>query len=193
MNFLLLAGPPAVGKMTVGQELAKKLDYKLFHNHMSIELTIQFFDFGEEGFRAINEGIRQLVFDTVANSNDLKGFIFTVMLAFDLQEDLDYVDELKQKFRGKGWDFYFVELYATLEKRLERNPTPNRLTHKASKRDVEASHKWVIDHDNKYQLNSTPGQIQTENYVRIDNTEKSPKMVAEEIIHRFNWVIEPEI
>ena len=38
MKLVLIFGPQAVGKMTVGQELAKKTGLKLFHNHMTIEL-----------------------------------------------------------------------------------------------------------------------------------------------------------
>jgi shikimate kinase len=37
MKFVLIFGPQAVGKMTVGQELAKITGLKLFHNHMTIE------------------------------------------------------------------------------------------------------------------------------------------------------------
>ncbi len=33
MKFILLFGPQAVGKMTIGQELAKITDLKLLHNH----------------------------------------------------------------------------------------------------------------------------------------------------------------
>ncbi|SCC34198.1 Uncharacterized protein BW664_02852 [Bacillus mycoides] len=39
MKFILIFGPQAVGKMTVGQELAKITDLKLFHNHMKIDLV----------------------------------------------------------------------------------------------------------------------------------------------------------
>lgn len=187
MNFLLLTGPPAVGKMTIGQELCKKLDYKLFHNHMSIELTIQIFDFGEPDFGTINEGIRKLIFDTVAKSKALKGFIFTLVWAFNEQEDWDYVSDLKKKFEENGWTFHIVELEATLEKRLERNPTPNRLAHKASKRDVEASNKRLLYHHRKYQLNSKAGEIKEKNYLKIDNSEKSPEEVADLIIRHFGF------
>lgn len=38
MKFVKMFGPQAVGKMTVGQELAKITDLKLFHNHMTIDL-----------------------------------------------------------------------------------------------------------------------------------------------------------
>ncbi len=34
MKFVHIFGPQAVGKMTVGQELVKITDLKLFHNHM---------------------------------------------------------------------------------------------------------------------------------------------------------------
>jgi len=33
-KFVLIIGPEAVGKMTVGQELSQLIEYKLFYNHM---------------------------------------------------------------------------------------------------------------------------------------------------------------
>lgn len=43
MKLLLLFGNSAVGKMTVGQELAKITPLKLFHNHMMIEPVLEIF------------------------------------------------------------------------------------------------------------------------------------------------------
>ena len=37
MKLVLIIGAGAVGKMTVGQELMKITDLRLFHNHMMIE------------------------------------------------------------------------------------------------------------------------------------------------------------
>lgn len=37
MHLVVIFGPPAVGKMTVGHEPAKLTGFKLFHNHMSVE------------------------------------------------------------------------------------------------------------------------------------------------------------
>ncbi|MCC3359301.1 AAA family ATPase, partial [Bacillus sp. REN16] len=45
MKFVHIFGPQAVGKMTVGQELAKITELKLFHNHMTIDLVSNFFDY----------------------------------------------------------------------------------------------------------------------------------------------------
>lgn len=43
MKLLLLFGDAAVGKMTVGQELCKITDFRLFHNHMTIEPVLEIF------------------------------------------------------------------------------------------------------------------------------------------------------
>ena len=44
-KFIMIVGPQAVGKMTVGQELSKITNLKLLHNHMTIELLTKIFDY----------------------------------------------------------------------------------------------------------------------------------------------------
>ena len=39
MKLFIITGPHAVGKMSVGMTLAKRLNIRLFHNHMTIELV----------------------------------------------------------------------------------------------------------------------------------------------------------
>ncbi len=185
MNFILIVGPPAVGKMTVGQAIQEKLGYRLFHNHHSIELALQFFDYGDPEFGAINEGIRQLVFETVASSERLPGFIFTLVWGFDLQEDWDYVAALKERFTARGWRFFIVELFAPLDVRLDRNRTPNRLQHKPSKRDVERSERSLHELG-KHQLNTDGKALTGPNYLRLDNADLSPEVCAQRIIEAFD-------
>ena len=43
MKLVFILGDAAVGKMTVGQELMKITDLRLFHNHMTIEPVIEIF------------------------------------------------------------------------------------------------------------------------------------------------------
>ena len=43
MKLVLIVGAGAVGKMTVGQELMKITNLRLFHNHMMIEPVIEIF------------------------------------------------------------------------------------------------------------------------------------------------------
>ena len=61
-TFVIIIGPHAVGKMTVGQELAKITGLRLFHNHMSIELARKLFAPNEqEEFHSLIRAIRQKV------------------------------------------------------------------------------------------------------------------------------------
>ncbi len=182
MDFILITGPPAVGKMTIGQLLAERLGYKLFHNHLSIDFALQFYDWGDVEFGKINEGIRQLIFKTVSESRQLKGFIFTLVWAFDEQEDWYYVKKLRDQFEKNGWHFHVVELVAPQEIRLERNKTVNRLTHKPSKRDVRASGENLLKTDKKYRLTSHPGELEKFKYLKIDNANLTPEATANTII-----------
>ena len=43
MKLVIIIGNAAVGKMTVGQELAKITGLRLFHNHMMIEPVLEIF------------------------------------------------------------------------------------------------------------------------------------------------------
>ena len=55
MKFILIFGPQAVGKMTVGQELEKLTDLKTFHNHMTIDLVSSFFDYSTKGSTTVSK------------------------------------------------------------------------------------------------------------------------------------------
>ena len=58
-TFVIILGPHAVGKMTVGQELSKITGLRLFHNHMSIEVARKLFAPNEQyEFQALNRAIR---------------------------------------------------------------------------------------------------------------------------------------
>ena len=184
MKFILIFGPQAVGKMTVGQELEKMTDLKLFHNHMTIELVTPFFSYGTETGKRLVGLFRQEIFEEVSKS-DLEGLIFTYVWAFDQQSDWDYVDKVCNLFESRGGTVYFVELEADLDERLERNKTPNRLAHKPTKRNLERSERDLKNTMEKYRLNSIEGEIKRENYIRINNSNLSPEEVAIIIKEKF--------
>ncbi len=160
--------------MTVGQSLMKFTDLRLFHNHMTIEPVIEIF--GAYDSNTIN-GLRELIFTNFAASNNY-GMIFTLMMAFDQQSDWEYLEHIKSIFIPYGTEFYYVELIAPQEIRLKRNETENRLKNKPSKRDLSVSNQRFIDDDRKYRCVSYEGEIPFENYLRIDNSDKSPDEVA---------------
>lgn len=181
MKLLFLIGNAAVGKMTVGQELMKITDLRLFHNHMTIEPVIEIF--GGFYHPAIKR-LREVIFEEFAKSDNY-GMIFTYMWAFDQQSDWDYVEHVKSIFAPYNTEFYYAELVASQEKRLERNATENRLRNKASKRDIELSNRRLINDDAGYRLESLPGEIPFPNYMRIDNTDLGPDIAARMIKDRF--------
>ena len=184
MKFVLIFGPQAVGKMTVGQELSKITELKLFHNHMTIDLVSTFYDYGtKEGKRLVNL-FRQEIFKSVAKS-DLYGLIFTFVWAFDMMEDWNYVKKICKLFSNEDADIYLVELEAELNERLVRNITPLRLEHKPTKRNIEWSEKDLKSSMVKHRLNSYPGEIKYPNYMRINNTTLSAQEVANMVKDQF--------
>ena len=174
MKLVFILGDAAVGKMTVGQALMKITGLRLFHNHMTIEPVMEIF--GTFDSNTIN-GLRELIFTNFAASDNY-GMIFTLMMAFDQQSDWDYLEHIKSIFMPYGTEFYYVELIAPQEIRLKRNETENRLKNKPSKRDLSASNQRLIDDDRKYRCVSYEGEIPFENYLRIDNSDKSPDEAA---------------
>ena len=128
--------------------------------------------------------LREVFFEEFAKSDNY-GMIFTFMWAFDAQEDWDYVKKVAGLFESHGAEVYYVELAADRDVRLARNKTENRLLNKPTKRDLAASEQRFIRTEEKYRLNSLPGEIPFENYIRIDNTDLSPEAAAEMIKERF--------
>ena len=85
LKLVLLIGDAAVGKMTVGQELMKITDLRLFHNHMTIEPVIEIFG---HYHGKVTAKLREVIFEEFAET-DHYGLIFTYMWAFDQKSDWD--------------------------------------------------------------------------------------------------------
>ena len=186
MKFIVVFGPPAVGKMTVGHELAKRTGFKLFHNHMSIDLVLNFFEFGQPPFNRLVSEFRKRIFEEVAAS-ELPGFIFTFVWSLKLESDRKFIDETCDIFRAKGSGIYFVELEADLQERLRRNETEFRLTQKPSKRNLEKSKRNLLDVEEEHTLNSKGDFFYQDNYVKIHNTDLSAAEAAQKIIDEFHF------
>lgn len=182
MKLLFLIGDAASGKMTVGQELMKITPLRLFHNHMAIEPVIEIF--GKYDSRIIME-LRDVIFRNFAAS-DCEGMIFTFMWAFDMQADWDYVEHVKRIFNLPDEDIYYVELIAPLEVRLQRNTTENRLKHKPSKRDLDASNARLLRDSARYRCVSNPGEIPFPNYLRLENINITAQEAAQRIKEHFS-------
>ena len=187
MHLVLVFGPPAVGKMTVGHELAKITGYKLFHNHMTVEPVLDIFPFGSPPFsRLVNEFRLRMVEEAVLA--DLPGLIFTLVWGLELPEDRELVSSYIDIVEGAGGRFSFVELYADLDERLARNGSPFRLAEKKSKRDLEFSRSNLLELEENYVMNSSERRTIAEDlfvgreHLRIDNTQLDAAEVAKQVV-----------
>ena len=184
-DLVVIIGPQAVGKMTIGEKLKEKIGYILMTNHDSIEIAIKIFSSNKDAKLKLKSKIREDVFNICLENNI--SIIFTFVVDFNTNDDILYLNELKNKFEKTGGHFYLIELEADLQTRLERNKTPHRLECKPSKRNMEWSDKELIESMDIYRMNSIKDEIKFENYIKINNTNLSPNAVCDIIINKFNF------
>ena len=184
-DLVVIIGPQAVGKMTIGEKLKEKIGYTLMTNHDSIEIAIKIFSSNKDAKLKLKSKIREDVFNICLENNI--SIIFTFVVDFNTNEDILYLNELKNKFEKTGGHFYLIELEADLQTRLDRNKTPHRLECKPSKKNIEWSEKELIESMNIYRMNSIKDEIKFENYIKINNTNLSPNAVCDIIINKFNF------
>lgn len=182
-NLIIVSGPQAVGKMTVAESLRDKIGYSLMINHDSIEVSDKIFERGSDAQKELNKLIRAGAFQTAIKYD--VDMIFTFVTAYDCKDDIEYLNGLRTMFEATGGNFYFVELSADLQTRLERNVTPHRLESKFTKNDIERSTKDLLETMDKYRLNSNEGETICPNHLKINNTNLSPDEVSNIIMEQF--------
>ncbi len=170
--------------MTVGQELEKISNLRLFHNHVPIELVRPYFSYSSKDGRQLVHELRMAFFNAFAASSQ-DGYIITFVWQFDADGEREYMEGVAKIFEERGAEIFWVELEASLEERLERNRSENRLRHKPSKRDTAFSEQNLLEGHETHRLNSNPGELPYENYLRVDNSKIPPGTLAQQIL---KWI-----
>ncbi len=183
-QLVFLIGPIAVGKMTVGLELARRTGMRLLHNHMTIDLALPFFEFGSEPFQRLVGNFRAQIIEEVAGSQ-LPGLLFTFVWAFDRPEEAATIEGYAKPFRERGLRVSFVELVATQAERLRRNQTELRLEHKRSKRDLTWSETNLLAMDERYVLSSPNDFRARRDWLRLDTTDLTASATCELIMQEL--------
>jgi broad-specificity NMP kinase len=98
---------PGVGKLTVARELSRLTGYKLFHNHLTVDLVESVFEFGTQAFVELRESIWLSVFEKAVGSG-LPGLIFT--FAFEPTVTGSFVPGTVKMIESRGGSIFFVEL-----------------------------------------------------------------------------------
>ncbi|UJW33133.1 AAA family ATPase [Saccharothrix sp. AJ9571] len=188
MDLIVIFGPPAVGKMAVGEELCRRTGYSLVHNHLMMEPLLTVFPYGSTPFNRLTGEFRRRIFEEGAAAH-LPGMVFTFVWGLELPEDAELVASHAETTRGP---MRFVELAADLDVRLERNTTDLRLERKPSKRDLAASRENLLHLDRGYTMNTGAGicaeaqqLLDRHGHLKIDNTHLTTDQAAATIIREL--------
>lgn len=196
-TLLYIFGGQAVGKMTVGEELQKLTELKLFHNHMTVELANHFYGFTEDdgsilakryidGFAELRDRLRDVVLDNIGKS-PLKGIIFTAAAYYDIEEDIEVINDHTSTFKNSANSIneevrvLIVELKCDLNERLIRNESSLRLERKPTKRNIEWTKKDIENQVKNHRVVLNEGEYKlfgADDFISIDNTNLTAKEAA---------------
>mgnify|MGYP002771933127 FL=1 len=183
---VFIIGAPAAGKMTIGQELSKLTGATLFFNHQPIDFALGIYqDFTEEMW----EFVRSVNFSFLGTSaRNHRSVILTGVTDFSNQYHLMYLKDIQDLLNEYHQEILFVELETSLEERLRRNRTKNRLKYKPLKRHFEVSEREILETDKTNQLNSQKQPSGLHHYLKIDNTNLSAEEVAKQIQEKMKTI-----
>ncbi len=186
-ELIVIFGPPAVGKMTVGRAVCDRTDFRLFLNHHTIEPLVEVFGFGTPGFVTLNSEFRRRVVEEAAAS----GIRLIFTLVWDLlgARDAEWVSDMVAPYADAGLPVSFVELAADFETRLGRNRGEDRLLAKPSKRDLAWSDGHLHELEGRAVMNTdravpTPADavLSSHRHLKVDNQQPDPQATAELVV-----------
>ncbi|HKO99439.1 MAG TPA: AAA family ATPase [Pyrinomonadaceae bacterium] len=174
MKLIFLHGMPGVGKLTVARHLANLTGYKLFHNHLTVDLVSAVFEFGSPPFIELREKIWLEVFSKAAQSG-IPGLIFT--FAFEKSVSDAFIDNARQVVKSNGGEVVFVKLVCSPEE-LER-----RLTSASRSSFGKLTSLELFRQLNDAGVFLDPGV--TQDLIILDTTEISAEAAAAQIASRL--------
>jgi gluconate kinase len=179
-RLVVLYGPPGSGKLTVAEELAAITQFKLFHNHLTVNAVRALFEFGSPEFNRALWRVRLDLISAAAQSG--ADVILTLNSAHGPNSQFrDRLNDLETVISEHGGNVYCVHLEPRREVLHKRLLNPNR-----------ASQGKLMDTDRLSQLlehwDSKP--VDPLN-LSIDNSELAPEVVARAIATHYNLVPNP--
>jgi hypothetical protein len=123
MKLIFISGLPGVGKLTVAKDLSALTEYRLFHNHLVVDLLLSAFPFGSPQFVELRETIWLLVFEQACRAR-LPGLIFTFNAENTVRQS--FVAKAQQMLTANDGTIHFVELVCDEEELQRRMDAPSR-------------------------------------------------------------------
>jgi len=164
MRLIFIYGLPATGKLTVAKELAALpglAGYKLFHNHLVVDLLLSTFEFGSEPFVELREQIWLSFFEQASRSG-VPGLIFTFNPETSVRPT--FVPKTVDTITANGGTVDFVELACPIEELKRRIDSPSRLEYRklsslALFEELEARGEFDTSHRPKARVTIDTGQL----------------------------------
>jgi hypothetical protein len=173
VKLLFIYGPPAVGKLTVANEVARLTGFKVFHNHLSIDAIEPVFAFGTLPFAKLVSLIRiETVTEAARQNVDL---IYT--FCFAKGHDEAHVETITRAVTENGGEVHFVLLTCSIDELKTRVVVAER------RRFGKAKTAEMVDYFlETYDLYSPVPGTET---LTIDNTATSAEDAAKRIVEHF--------
>lgn len=127
MRLIFIYGKPASGKLTVAHELARLTGYRLFHNHVVVDLLLSEYEFGSTPFVRLREKIWLGVFRETARAG-LPGLIFTFNPEKTVQAG--FAERAVETVVAAGGRVDFVELVCPADELRRRMASESRLKYR---------------------------------------------------------------
>ncbi|QHQ27580.1 AAA family ATPase [Xanthomonas albilineans] len=172
-KLVMLYGPPAVGKLTVGKEVAKRLSATLFHNHLTYDLATALLD-ANSSFETRRRFACRLRLDAISLllESDNRDIITT--FCYSGPDDDWYVDALKSLCTNYWTTPYFVQLKARYDQLIDRVENADR---RAFEKVNSCDQLAAILKDCAYTV-----PIRTVNHLCIDTSDLLPGEAAVAIV-----------
>jgi deoxyadenosine/deoxycytidine kinase len=162
MRLIIIYGPPGVGKYTTAKELSSLTGFKLFHNHLTVDLAKSLFEFGTEPFFRFCDKLRNDVFE-IAAKEDINGLIFT--FCYSDPEDNEFIKRTTEIVENNNGKVNFVKLSCNKEELEKRIVDESR---KAYQKIVKVEE--LYEALNKWNLTASIPFVES---LEIDNTKLS--------------------
>lgn len=175
MKHILIYGPPASGKLTIGTELAKLTGFGLLHNHLTVDLVSEVFDFGHPEFSRLVLGFRSSMIEAAARAK-VDGIVSTFVYARPGDDSI--LRDWMAKVRKHGGQTCFVRLLTDDKTLLKRVPDRSRKLHKKI-----ATSRALRDLLHRMDITSPVPFVKN---FEIDTTKVTPKAAALRIKRHFN-------